>query len=149
MLNTESLDVTNETLVSLEKTSNQSVSSGNAATINWDTEVTDITNSYDMTNDEFNPLEDGYYVFRGAISINGASDQGTVLTRLDEVGGSLLKLIQWPMSGTETASIAFVMYGDLTSGTPVEVKAGSATDSTTIQGNAVRTFMLIERVVLG
>lgn len=89
-VDTNETNVTNETLVIVELTTDQSFSSGSFQTVEFDSVVVDERGEWDPTNHQFSPDKEGHYHIAYGVFFGSGSDGDDRRSRFTEINGDAL-----------------------------------------------------------
>lgn len=148
-LEADELDVTNEVLIEVQMDNNQSLSSNTWETVDFDTENDDVTNDYDLANNQFSPPEDGYYAVTMSVTFGVVSDTDVTEVRFRNTTDSTnVNLVTDAASGQVFNQVQLIVTKKLLASKTYEPQARNANSNDTLQSGDGRTQMSIERVVL-
>jgi len=147
-VNTEQASVTNETLVVLKKTTDQSLPANTQTTIDWDTEEKDITDSFNVSSNEFSPPESGYYFINYQVRFGVGSDGDILQMIFNELGGGSLLGAQTVAGGPNSVAARLSGIVELSSSSSYTFVAENATSSDAVVGRPERTYASINRVLI-
>jgi len=141
------LEVTNETLLDVYLSADQSISAGSWAIVAFDTENKDERNEFDTSTHKFTPDEDGWYLVVTGVEFSvGADQDDLIVTFRDDTAGSDLANTRIGASGTSYHDLKVLDIIELTEGHDYVVRAQNASSSDTLTGTENVTFLAIRRV---
>lgn len=146
-LTTEDLDINNEALVEAEKTADQSYSSANGwVNITWDDEKSDITDDFDLANNELSPSEDGYYQICLQARAKDFADQDRILVRVrNTTDGETVFDADETTSGTQIDTVGGTIETELLASKTYVAQFRNINSDDTISGDDTATFWTISR----
>jgi hypothetical protein len=84
-VNTEKANITDETLVDVYPSTDQSVPSATWTEVKFDTEDADVLGEFDITNNQFSPASDGYYQILCSVTLDGGASGDQVGLRFQNI----------------------------------------------------------------
>ena len=142
---TGSLSATGMTNVRAVLSSTQSLTSGNAETVAFDSTPRDTRGEFDTSTNAFSPDETGYYNVGAYLTLTSGNDGDGVLLELREDGSNIVsKDLKWQSGifGRYSASIS-VNGIELSSGSSYTVSIRNDDSDDEIRSESQRTFYLI------
>jgi len=145
----DSLETDTETIsklaVSLEKTTQQTISAATDTKVDWDGEETDDNNEFDLANNKFSPFKQGDYKIVCSALWRGVQDQDRVRWRIYK-NGSLYKQAAKAASGADNQSHNAGFYlPDLSTSDTIEIYIRSPDADNNITGVTTWTWAAIVR----
>ncbi len=149
-LSTANLDVTDEVLIEVEKTSSQSYNTANGrVTVTWDNKVTDVTSDFDLANNQFSPPETGHYRISAEITVNSFSDGDRLIGVFRNVTDNKDFInVEQGASNTETHSIVLTGERKLDSSKSYEIQYLNLNSDDNIVGAPRKTFCTISKSMI-
>lgn len=141
------LSVTNETLVDVELTTDQSLSVDTFTTVGFDQEHDDVRNEFDLSNDQFSPDETGKYRIFSNATFDPGSDQDRLIVRVRDV--TTPNTVAESFQGASASGFHQVTLADqfdLDSTNTYEIEVKDQNSSATLESGNRRTALAIERV---
>lgn len=143
-LGADETDITNLS-IELEKTTDQSITSGQNERIDWDSQDVDSDlYSYDESSDTVTLLSGGDFSIDGQLRINGLSAGDIMFFRL-RLNGSDYRDIKRPATGGEEYIQLPIIAKDLSSQDELTVDVQTQSDAT-LFGNTRSTFLTISKL---
>jgi len=145
---TGNIDTTNEALVEVEKSTTQSISADTWSVVDWDTEVTDVTDDFDLSSDGFTPPETGYYFVQATVKFQVGSDGDLLELRLMSTTTGSKKLTVSETGGASDHSVQLTTVTELQSDEEYQIQAKNTDSSDSITRVATDTYLSINRVIM-
>lgn len=141
------LDITGEVLVEVQKTSDQAYATANGfVTVTWDSEVVDVTDNFDLANNNFSPPESGSYLVICFVTVDSFSDQDSLALKIQNTtDGSRTFRSDTGASGTDTETVVLAKEVNLDSSKTYEAQFRNNNSDDNIDGTTDRTYMTISR----
>jgi hypothetical protein len=144
---TENIDIESETLVEVEMTSDQLYANANGwEDIDFDTEEADNGSEYSLSNNQFNPPEDGFYHVALAVSVADPPDGDVLAFRFQNTDDSVREL-QDNNEGTSSTNNRHLMKArtfKMLDGKTYKPQFFADSD-VTIEGLGNQTYLSIDR----
>jgi len=145
-VNTGQAEISNETLIRIEKTSDQSISDGVITVIDWDAKVKDERSEFNLSNNEFVPQDTGFYLFAHQVTVQPSDGDRLTSFIFDKTNGGAFQNVERNAGGGNNETLAHSAIIKVTSGEAVNFRVRNLGSNDTVKGSPSRTNCSIRSV---
>jgi len=136
-----------QSAVSVYLGTNQAISSGSTAKVEFDTEDYDTLGEYDpTTNYRFTAINAGKYMITTQVSFQVTAADDRLMVEIDKNGSEIAEAYAVAAAATENHSICISKIASLSAGDYIEVKARNNDNNDTIDAGTSETYLTIQRI---
>lgn len=143
----QELEVTNETLVQVTLSADESLSSGTYSTLQFDSEGVDKRDEFDTVNHEFVPDKDGWYQFIAGVAFNiGAAGDEIQVNLKNKDGDGFMSTGYVQAADGDRETVFFGTMESLNAGDRYVLEVKNANSDDTVRSNENETYLTVRRV---